>query len=72
MKRKLKALGDKPYFPASQTICMVTGHELSVEPETIVKLAQGYLFEGEDRSSICKHNAEVYCIFNITICTLTM
>lgn len=38
---------------------MMTGHELDNDAATFVRLAQGYRHTGDDRSSVCTHNAEV-------------
>lgn len=58
-KRKLKALGDKPYVPVTQTVGMMTGHELDGDIATIIRLAQGYRHTGDDTPAICTHNAKV-------------
>ena len=58
-KRKPKALGDKPYFPANQTVGMMTGHELDGDSSAFMSLAESYRFHGEDKPAICAHNAEV-------------
>ncbi|KAI0082042.1 hypothetical protein K474DRAFT_1671564 [Panus rudis PR-1116 ss-1] len=58
-KAKLKALGDKPYVPVSQTMGMVGTTGLLDDMETFVELAKGYIFQGPDRKQICSHNAEV-------------
>ncbi|GJE95841.1 hypothetical protein PsYK624_120310 [Phanerochaete sordida] len=58
-KRKAKALGDKPYVPATQVVGMMTGHELDSDAAIFVRLAQGYRHSGDDRSVVCTHNAEV-------------
>ena len=58
-KGKVKALGDKSYQPSSQTVGLLSGIDLVEDIEVFVKLAEGYVFEGNDRPSICAHNAEV-------------
>ncbi|CAL1708081.1 unnamed protein product [Somion occarium] len=58
-KGKLKALGDKPYGPKTQTVGMLAGTDLTEDIDVFVKLAKGYIFEGTDRREICTHNAEV-------------
>lgn len=63
-KRKTKTLGDKSYLPSTQTMCMMTGHELAGDAEVLVRLAQSYKFEGDDRTSICAHNADVNLTYN--------
>lgn len=58
-KRKLKGLGSKAYTPISQTIGIMSGHGLVDDAGHFAKLAEGYIYEGEDRTSICARNAEV-------------
>ncbi|EKM54156.1 uncharacterized protein PHACADRAFT_257792 [Phanerochaete carnosa HHB-10118-sp] len=58
-KRKAKALGDKPYMPATQVVGMMAGHGLDSDVVMFVRLAQGYRHTGDDRPSVCTHNAEV-------------
>ncbi|TCD66714.1 hypothetical protein EIP91_001007 [Steccherinum ochraceum] len=56
---KHKALGDRPYSPISQAIGRYSNREDQEELEAFVKLAQGYMFDSNDRSDLCAHNAEV-------------
>ncbi|KAH8107815.1 hypothetical protein BXZ70DRAFT_912770 [Cristinia sonorae] len=56
---KHKALGDRPYIPASQTLGTFSSGELVEDVEVFVKLAQGYKFDGNDRAGLCAHNARV-------------
>ncbi|KAL4244097.1 GATOR2 complex protein WDR24 [Abortiporus biennis] len=58
-KGKVKALGDRSQYPTTQTIGMVSSVGLMDNVDTFAKLAQGYIFEGGERTSICVHNAEV-------------
>ena len=57
-KRKLKGLGSKSYAPVTQTIGFLSGHGLT-EDIDIAKLAEGYIYEGFDRVTVCARNAEV-------------
>lgn len=56
---KVKALGDPVYLPTSQNIGTVVYHRAGEDLEMFVKLAEGYLYEGMDKRSICAHNAQV-------------
>lgn len=60
---KHKALGDRSYSPASQTFGTLSSSELVEDVEIFVKLAQGYRFEGEDRTSLCAYNAAVCHVY---------
>ncbi|THH27980.1 hypothetical protein EUX98_g6214 [Antrodiella citrinella] len=58
-RAKHKALGDRSYSPASQTFGTFVNNDSEEEVELFVKLARGYKFDGNDRASICAHNAGV-------------
>lgn len=64
---KIKALGDKPYMPSSQTIGMLSGTDLVEDIAVFVRLAKGYVFEGLEREEICSHNSEVSVTF-LSLC----
>lgn len=66
-KGKVKALGDKPYMPSSQTIGMLSGTDLVEDIDVFVRLAKGYVFEGLEREEICSHNSEVSVTF-LSLC----
>ena len=59
-KRKLKALGDAPYVPTDQAVGVVAGfgHGLVEDVDVLVKLANGYVFEGCERTAMCVRNAD--------------
>lgn len=67
-KGKVKGLGDIPYQPTSQTMGLLSGIGLDEDIEIFAKLAEGYVFEGVDRPSICAHNAEVGNIGSYALC----
>ncbi|KAH9941480.1 hypothetical protein B0H21DRAFT_546035 [Amylocystis lapponica] len=58
-RHKIKALGDPVYVPASQSVGTVAYDGSDEDFEIFVKLAQGYIYEGVDRISVCGHNAQV-------------
>lgn len=58
-KIRTKALGDPPYLPQSQSMGSYTHDWASEDVEGFIKLARGYVLQGEDRPSICSFNAGV-------------
>jgi WD repeat-containing protein 24 len=56
---KPKGLGDGRYIPASQDMGTVIKAGEVEDMEAFKKLAQGYIIEGYDRTTICVKNSRV-------------
>ena len=59
VKRRLKALGCKPFTPTTQTVGILSGHALTEDIEHLAKLAFRYEYEGQDKIVLCSRNAAV-------------
>ncbi|KAJ7125451.1 hypothetical protein C8R43DRAFT_1030196 [Mycena crocata] len=58
-KRKLvKSIGDEPRKPNTQTVGTYASQSSPCDIDMFTKLARGYLFEGEDRRTLCEMNAQ--------------
>ncbi|KAJ7172380.1 hypothetical protein C8R46DRAFT_894774 [Mycena filopes] len=57
-KRNAKAIGDESYKPETQTVGTYASETLPGEMDMFTKLAKGYIFEGEDRRTVCEMNAQ--------------
>jgi len=58
-KGQVKHLGDPSYSGSSQGIGTHYGEENLHDLDMFVKLAKGYVIEGENRAGVCMINAEV-------------
>lgn len=54
-----KALGDDPAQPTTQRLGAFAMETTAREVEAFTQLARGYIFEGNDRRSVCIKNAQV-------------
>ena len=63
-KGRVKALGDKLHTYTSQTIGMLSGTNLVDDLDDFVRLAKGYIFEGQEREELCTYNANVRFLFS--------
>ncbi|KAJ7741513.1 hypothetical protein DFH07DRAFT_52395 [Mycena maculata] len=58
-KRKLvKSMGDEPCMPNTQTFGTYASDHLPGHIDVFTKLARRYIFEGEDRQTLCEVNAQ--------------
>lgn len=67
-KRKLiKSIGDEPCKPDTQVVGTYASEGLPDDMDMFTKLARGYIFEGQDRRTVCEMNAQVRLITS-TVC----
>ncbi|KAJ7940535.1 hypothetical protein B0H13DRAFT_2396675 [Mycena leptocephala] len=58
-KRKLiKSIGDEPCKPDTQVVGTYASEGLPDDMDMFTKLARGYIFEGQDRRTVCEMNAQ--------------
>ncbi|KAJ7509976.1 hypothetical protein B0H11DRAFT_1168825 [Mycena galericulata] len=58
-KRNVKSLGDEPCRPQTQAVGTYVSGNSPNDMDIFTKLARGYIFEGEDRRTLCEVNAQV-------------
>jgi len=61
---KLKTLGNGAYRPISQSMGTYCHDDAGQDLDVFSKLARDYVFEGQDRGTICSINANV----SVSIC----
>ncbi|KAF7363525.1 WD-REPEATS-REGION domain-containing protein [Mycena sanguinolenta] len=57
MRKVVKSIGDEPCKPETQVVGTYTSENLPDDIEIFTKLAKAYIFEGQDRRTLCEMNA---------------
>ena len=58
-KVRIKAVGDPTAMPNYQNMGTFSSVPSMSDLDSLSKLATSYVFEGDDRKAICRHNADV-------------